>query len=346
VTPVLEIRDLSVDYGQGQGAVHAVSSVNLVLNRGEVLGLAGESGSGKSTLAYAMTRLLPPPGIITGGQVLHHGRDKPEAVDVLGLSPKQLRSFRWNDIAIVFQGAMNSLNPVSTVASQLEDIYRAHRPEMSRAQRNKRSAELLRLVGISADRLGAYPHQLSGGMRQRVMIAMALACRPKLLIADEPTTALDVTVQAQILELLAELQRELGMSVLLITHDLGVVAETARRAVVMYAGTVVERASVPSLFAKPRHPYTAGLFLSLPRLDRDVEELRPIEGAVPDPMALPSGCRFHPRCPLAMPICKERNPELNARVSSDGTPHVSACFFVDEQPDADLVALSLARGKA
>ncbi|HEY3501093.1 MAG TPA: ABC transporter ATP-binding protein, partial [Polyangiaceae bacterium] len=209
------------------------------------------------------------------------------------------------------------------------------------------AVRLLELVRIPAanDRLDEYPHQLSGGMRQRVMIAMELACRPELLIADEPTTALDVTVQAQILELLRELSRELGMSILLITHDLGVVAETAARVVVMYAGAVVERATVRELFARPRHPYTAGLFLSLPRLDQETEMLTPIEGSVPDPTRWPRGCRFHPRCPLALPVCREETPAL-VRRNEAGEPHVSACFYTDRHPEADLLEASrLARRK-
>ena len=329
MTPVLEIRDLSVDYGQGQGAVHAVSSVNLVLNRGEVLGLAGESGSGKSTLAYAMTRLLPPPGIITGGQVLHHGRDKPEAVDVLGLSPKQLRSFRWNDIAIVFQGAMNSLNPVSTVASQLEDIYRAHRPEMSRAQRTKRSAELLRLVGISADRLGSYPHQLSGGMRQRVMIAMALALDPEIIIMDEPTTALDVVMQRQILEQMMRLREELGFSVLFITHDISLLVEFSDRIAIMYGGSIVESAPAADLYRESLHPYSDGLLHSFPALRGPRRELTGIPGSPPDLRAMPTGCAFHPRCPKKFEPCADQTPKLASQPERE---REVACWLHAVQP--------------
>ncbi|HEV8551437.1 MAG TPA: ABC transporter ATP-binding protein, partial [Polyangiaceae bacterium] len=227
------------------------------------------------------------------------------------------------------------------IGDQIMEGLLLHRG-LSRDAARTEAAHLLELVRIPApeQRIDEYPHQLSGGMRQRVMIAMALACRPELLIADEPTTALDVTVQAQILDLLAELQRELGMSIVLITHDLGVVAETAERVVVMYAGSVVERATVESLFERPRHPYTAGLFLSLPSLETEGEPLRPIEGAVPDAMNLPSGCRFHPRCPFAMPVCSERAPALAARAAPGAPLHQSACFYVDEHPEADLVALS------
>ncbi|PRY37285.1 ABC transporter ATP-binding protein [Umezawaea tangerina] len=327
MTPVLEIRDLSVDYGQGAGAVHAVSSVNLVLNRGEVLGLAGESGSGKSTLAYAMTRLLPPPGLITGGEVLHHGRDK-EPVDVLGLTARQLRSFRWNDIAIVFQGAMNSLNPVSTVASQLDDIYRAHRPEMSRGQRSKRSAELLRLVGISADRLGAYPHQLSGGMRQRVMIAMALALDPEIIIMDEPTTALDVVMQRQILEQMMRLREELGFSVLFITHDISLLVEFSDRIAIMYAGRIVEQAASEDMYRSSAHPYSKGLLGSFPALHGPRRPLTGIPGSPPDMRTVPSGCPFHPRCPSAFDACEREIPVLEKLSGTNGDSSRSvACWL-------------------
>jgi oligopeptide/dipeptide ABC transporter ATP-binding protein len=233
---------------------------------------------------------------------------------------------------------------VFTIGDQIAEGLVLHRG-LDSQQAAAEAARLLDLVRIPDPerRLREYPHQLSGGMRQRVMIAMALACRPMLLIADEPTTALDVTVQAQILELLLELQKELGMAIVLITHDLGVVAEVAQRVVVMYAGAVVERAATLPLFERPRHPYTAGLFLSLPRVDRPERDLRPIEGTVPDPLHPPTGCRFHPRCPLAMQVCRERVPELRERASAVGPLHESACFYVDEHPDADLVAETLAR---
>jgi peptide/nickel transport system ATP-binding protein len=259
----------------------------------------------------------------------------------LSASPERLRAIRGNRISMIFQEPMTSLNPVFSIGDQIMEGLLLHRG-LDREAARMEAIHLLELVHIPApeQRLGEYPHQLSGGMRQRVMIAMALACRPDLLIADEPTTALDVTVQAQILELLRELQRELGMSIVLITHDLGVVAETAERVVVMYAGAVVERATVLSLFERPRHPYTAGLFLSLPSHEEAADMLRPIEGSVPDAMNLPSGCRFHPRCPFAMPICKERDPALTSRESPGDAPHLSACFYVDQHPDADLVTLT------
>jgi oligopeptide/dipeptide ABC transporter ATP-binding protein len=239
---------------------------------------------------------------------------------------------------MIFQEPMTSLNPVFTVGNQIGEVLELHRGLTSEEAREE-SLRLLRLVRIPApeQRIDEYPHQLSGGMRQRVMIAMALACAPKLLIADEPTTALDVTVQAQILDLVRSLQARLGMSVLLITHDLGVVAETAHRVVVMYAGRVVERATSRDLFERPRHPYTAGLFRSLPRIDADDERLEPIEGTVPDALHFPPGCRFHPRCPYAMDVCRTEVPELRER-GEGGDHHASACFYIDEHPEADLLA--------
>jgi peptide/nickel transport system ATP-binding protein len=320
--PVLEIRDLSVDYGQGSGAVHAVSSVDLTLHKGEVLGLAGESGSGKSTLAYAMTRLLPPPGIITAGQVLHNGRD------VLDMTPAQLRSYRWQDIAIVFQGAMNSLNPVTKVSAQLDDIYRAHRPDMPKAQRRKRSAELLRLVGISADRLEAYPHQLSGGMRQRVMIAMALALEPEVIIMDEPTTALDVVMQRQILEQMMRLREELGFSVLFITHDISLLVEFSDRIAIMYAGRIVEQASSQDMYRASSHPYSKGLLGSFPALHGPRRPLTGIPGSPPDMRTVPSGCPFHPRCPKAFDPCERDIPLLESLAGTNGDSSRSvACWL-------------------
>ena len=333
---LLRIDDLRVRFRTGAGTVEAVNGVSYEIERGETLAVVGESGCGKSVTAMAILGLLPkPPASIDSGSIEFLGED------LLKASPERLRRVRGNQISMIFQEPMTSLNPVFSVGNQIGESLELHRnmePDEARAEARR----LLELVGIPEPgaRLDEYPHQLSGGMRQRVMIAMALACRPTLLIADEPTTALDVTVQAQILELLARLQRSLGMSILLITHDLGVVAETARRVVVMYAGAVVERAFVEELFERPRHPYTAGLFLSLPRLDGDVDALRPIEGTVPDALHLPSGCRFHPRCPLAMPVCREREPPLVQRAKSGERSHVSACFYVDEHPGADLVSLS------
>jgi oligopeptide/dipeptide ABC transporter ATP-binding protein len=334
--PLLEIDDLRVTFRTGAGLVEAVNGVSYDIHRGETVAVVGESGCGKSVTAMAVLGLLPsPPASIDGGSIEFQGED------LLRATKERLRRLRGNQVSMIFQEPMTSLNPVFSVGNQIGESLELHRG-LDADEARAEARRLLELVGIPEPetRLDEYPHQLSGGMRQRVMIAMALACRPALLIADEPTTALDVTVQAQILELLRDLQRELGMSILLITHDLGVVAEAAHRVVVMYAGAVVERASVDDLFAHPRHPYTAGLMLSLPRLDADVDALRPIEGTVPDALRLPSGCRFHPRCPLAMPVCRERDPELRPRDASAERGHVSACFYVDEHPNADLVALS------
>ena len=340
--PLLRITNLSVHFRTGNGLVRAVDGASYDVARGETLAVVGESGCGKSVTAMAVLGLLPkPPAEIPNGSIVFDGEE------LLTTSPERLRAIRGNRISMIFQEPMTSLNPVFSIGDQIMEGLLLHRG-LSRDEARKEAWHLLELVRIPApeQRLGEYPHQLSGGMRQRVMIAMALACRPELLIADEPTTALDVTVQAQILELLRELQRDLGMSIVLITHDLGVVAETAERVVVMYAGTVVERAAVLSLFERPRHPYTAGLFLSLPSHEESADRLRPIEGAVPDAMNLPSGCRFHPRCPLALPVCKEREPLLTLRGKPGEPPHESACFYVDEHPDADLVALTRNGGAA
>jgi oligopeptide/dipeptide ABC transporter ATP-binding protein len=337
--PLLSIEDLSVTFRTGAGLVRAVDGATYDVRRGETLAVVGESGCGKSVTALAILGLLPQGSAdISRGSIRFHGEE------LRGAAPERLRRLRGNEISMIFQEPMTSLNPVFTIGDQITEGLVLHRgldADDARAE----AIRLLELVRIPAaeQRFDEYPHQLSGGMRQRVMIAMALACRPELLIADEPTTALDVTVQAQILELLRDLQQSLHMAVVLITHDLGVVAETAERVAVMYAGAVVERANTLPLFERPRHPYTAGLFLSLPRLDRAGRDLRPIEGTVPDPLHQPPGCRFHPRCPFAMPICKEEVPALNERNRAGEPPHVSACFYVDQNPEADLIAETLAR---
>ncbi|MBO0748584.1 MAG: ABC transporter ATP-binding protein, partial [Acidimicrobiaceae bacterium] len=268
---VLEARGLCVDYGSGVDGVRAVTDADLVLRRGEVLGLAGESGSGKSTLAYAMTRLLRTPGVITGGEVLFHdGRPASDGgvgtVSLLDAPPAELRRLRWSEIAIVFQSALHALNPVLTVQSQLTDVLKTHRRHLSGGQRVERAAELLGLVGINRDRLASYPHELSGGMRQRVMIAMALALDPQVVIMDEPTTALDVVTQREILDEIIRLRDQLGFSVLFITHDLSLLIELADSIAVMYSGRVVEQGGAQDLFHAPRHPYTLGLVHSFPSL--------------------------------------------------------------------------------
>jgi oligopeptide/dipeptide ABC transporter ATP-binding protein len=307
--PVLELRNLSVDYGVGDEAVHAVRGVDLTLHRGEVLGLAGESGSGKSTLAYGMTRLLPPPGVVAGGQVIYHAPDG-EPVDVLRLSDGGLRKFRWAQTAIVFQGAMNSLNPVHRIRTQLIDVIKAHEPDTSAKDRLDRARELMALVGIAEDRLESYPHQLSGGMRQRVMIGMALALRPQVVVMDEPTTALDVVMQRQILSRMVKLREQFDFAVLFITHDLSLLAEFSDRIAIMYGGRIVESAASPDLYRDPLHPYSQGLLGSFPALRGPRRELTGIPGSPPDLRAMPTGCTFHPRCPHAFEPCSVRRPLL------------------------------------
>ncbi|HKS08674.1 MAG TPA: ABC transporter ATP-binding protein [Pyrinomonadaceae bacterium] len=299
---LLEVNDLRTHFPTRAGLVRAVEGVSFYLDRGELLGLVGESGCGKSMTALSVMRLVAPPGKIVSGEILFDGKD------LLKLSDAEMRQMRGDDIAMIFQDPMTSLNPVYTVGEQIAEALRLHR-KMSRKEARQATIEAMREVAIPdpARRIDDYPHQLSGGMRQRVMIAMALACNPKLLIADEPTTALDVTIQAQILELLDELRKQRDLAVLLITHDLGVVAEVADRVAVMYTGRIVEESPVEELFARPKHPYTEGLLRSVPKLTgEDVtkkERLETIEGVVPSPTDLPPGCHFAPRCPHRMPRC-------------------------------------------
>ena len=306
---VLELKNLSVDYGIGDSAVHAVRNVDLTLHRGEVLGLAGESGSGKSTLAYGMTRLLAPPGVVAGGSVIYHAAGE-EPVDVLQLSDVELRRFRWAQTAIVFQGAMNSLNPVHRIRTQLMDVIKAHEPETSSKERLERARELMALVGIAEDRLESYPHELSGGMRQRVMIGMAMALRPQVVVMDEPTTALDVVMQRQILSRLVKLRERFDFAVLFITHDLSLLAEFSDRIAIMYGGRIVESSPSADLYREPAHPYSTGLLGSFPALRGERRELTGIPGSPPDLRAMPTGCTFHPRCPHAFEPCSVRRPHL------------------------------------
>ena len=323
MSQLLEVRNLRVTFPDSSiGAVHPVDGVSFELARGETLALVGESGCGKSLSALALLRLVPPPGKVeSGSSVMLDG------TDVLSLDPRSLRKVRGRRIAMVFQDPMTSLNPVFTVGDQITEVVHAHFKVTKRDARD-RALKLLNEVGIpdAASRLDAYPHQLSGGMRQRVMIAIALAGEPELLIADEPTTALDVTVQAQILELLDQLRESHGMAMLLITHDLGIVAGRADRVAVMYAGQIVEQAPTESLFEQPSHPYTQGLFASVPRLTGPVGTLMPIPGTVPPPSAWPSGCRFRTRCPIVHARSAEMPPMLDV-----GPGHTMRCWLAEDQ---------------
>jgi peptide/nickel transport system ATP-binding protein len=303
---LLEVRGLRTYFAGDAGEFRAVDGVSFSLAPGQTLGVVGESGSGKSVTALSIMGLVPaPPGRIAGGEILFAG------VDLLRLDESQMRERRGNEIAMIFQEPMTSLNPAFTIGDQIAEAILRHRP-VGRREARERAIEMLRRVRIPSPekRVDDYPHKLSGGMRQRAMIAMALACGPKLLIADEPTTALDVTIQAQILDLMRELRAATGTAIMLITHDLGVIAELAQEVIVMYAGKVVERAAVAALFETPQHPYTIGLLGSIPRLDAAAPRLASIEGAVPNPSALPAGCRFHPRCPFAIERCRREEPPL------------------------------------
>jgi peptide/nickel transport system ATP-binding protein len=306
---LLEIRDLKTHFATDDGMVQAVDGVNLTIARGETLGVVGESGCGKTVTALSVLKLIAmPPGRIVAGQILWQGRD------LVPLAPREMNDIRSKEIAIIFQEPMTSLNPVFTVGEQIAEVLRRHEG-LGRRAALERTVDMLGLVQIPNPRrrVHDYPHQFSGGMRQRVMIAMALSCNPKLLIADEPTTALDVTIQAQILELLADLKSRLGMAIMLITHAMGVVAETTQRVVVMYAGKVIEEASVKQLFGNPRHPYTQGLIRSIPRIDTSAirkTRLEAIGGVVPSLLNPPPGCRFAARCKFAMDVCRQAIPPL------------------------------------
>jgi oligopeptide transport system ATP-binding protein len=333
IEPMLRIEDLRIWFKTRSSDVRAVDGVDLEIRPGEVLGLVGESGSGKSVTARAIMRLVPmPPGRLVSGRILFHGED------IATIPEREMEELRGGRISMIFQDPMTFLNPLFTAGDQVAEAIRRHQ-HLDRTSARDEVIRLFRQVGIPSPetRYSAYPHQLSGGLRQRVMIAMALSSRPELLIADEPTTALDVTIQAQILTLLSELQQEYGMSILLITHDLGVVAEMCDRVAVMYAGRIVEQAPIDTLFDRPEHPYSIGLMNAIPRPDLGNVAPKPIEGAPPDMAKPPSGCRFHPRCPYRAPICVDAIPEMRGLTKT----HESACHFagagIFELPDAAVV---------
>jgi peptide/nickel transport system ATP-binding protein len=321
---LLEVKGLNVEYMTPKGSVHAVDNVSFTIRKGEVFGLAGESGSGKSTAAMAIMRLLQPPAIITGGSAKFEGRD------IFKMSEEELRRFRWNKIALVFQSAMNALNPVMTVGAQIADAIVAHK-KVSQSEALERAQELLKLVGIESSRLMSYPHQLSGGMRQRVVIAIALALNPPLLFMDEPTTALDVVVQKEILQQIAELRDKLGFSILFITHDLSLMLEFCDTIGILYAGRLCEVAPAKPLLANPRHPYTKGLMHSFPELHGERHRMEGISGSPPDMSHPPAGCRFHPRCRDAIPQCKDHLPPLMELEPG----HKSACIL-NRRPSTKL----------
>ncbi len=319
--PLLEIRNLEVEYRTGRGIVRAADNVSFDLYPNEVFGLAGESGCGKSTIAHAITRVLKPPAQIVGGQVLFKGED------ILDMNDDQLRAFRWEHLAIVFQSAMNSLNPVLSVGDQIVDVIQTHR-QVKKAAARERARELLGVVGIDPNRIDSFPHQLSGGMRQRVVIAIALALNPELIIMDEPTTALDVVVQKQIIHEIQQLKEQFGFSILFITHDLSLLVEFSDRIGIMYAGELIEIAPSQEIFTHPGHPYTQRLMSSFPTITGPRVELRGIAGSPPDLISPPSGCRFHPRCEVAIAgLCEKLHPPLY----QIGDDHRAACHLLDKE---------------
>lgn len=313
---LLEIKNLTIKYYSDNGIVSAVNGVNLDLEKGDVLGLVGETGAGKTTTARGIMRLVAEPqGKIESGRIVYKGEN------LLEKSARDMRRIRGNEISMIFQDPMTALNPISPIGDQITEVIRLHQ-KLSPAEAKARTLEMLEKVGISPSRCNDYPHQFSGGMKQRVIIAMALACEPKLLLADEPTTALDVTIQAQVLELMRQLKEESGTSMILITHDLGVVAETCNKVAIMYAGEIVELGTLRDIFKEHMHPYTTGLFGALPSFDKKQRRLNPIEGLMPDPVNLPTGCKFHPRCPNATERCRKSEPHA-VQISQT---HFVKCF--------------------
>ncbi|SHJ99932.1 peptide/nickel transport system ATP-binding protein [Caminicella sporogenes DSM 14501] len=323
---LLNINNLTIHYITDDGTVKAVNGIDIKLNEGETLGLVGETGAGKTTTALGIMRLVPnPPGKIINGSIEFEGRN------LLDISEEEMRMIRGNKISMIFQDPMTSLNPVMTVGEQIAEVIEIHQ-NVSKQEAMKKAEEMLELVGIPATRVNDYPHQFSGGMKQRVIIAIALACNPKLLIADEPTTALDVTIQAQVLDLMNNLKEEFKTAMILITHDLGVVAEVCDKVAIMYAGEIVETASLEQLFENPRHPYTVGLFGSIPNLEEEVDRLKPIKGLMPDPTNLPKGCKFHPRCPYAKDICSKQEPKITEIENG----HKVKCLIYEGLVDAEV----------
>ena len=319
---LLDIRDLSVVYATEDGVVRALNKATMQLHKGETLGLVGETGAGKTTLARGIMRLVPqPPGKITSGEVIYDG------TDLLKLPEREMRQLRGRQISMIFQDPMTSLNPVMTVGHQIQEVITTHHPHLSKDEARKQAEEMLEMVGISASRYDDYPHQFSGGMKQRVVIAIALACNPQLLIADEPTTALDVTIQAQVLEMIHDLKRKNNTAMLLITHDLGVVAQNCDSVAIIYAGEVVEYGTLRQVYKQIMHPYTEGLFNSVPSLETTAKRLAAIDGMMPDPTVLPQGCKFADRCKYATERCRKEEPALVEM--SDG--HKVRCFRYSEE---------------
>ena len=315
---LLRIEDLEIRYETDDGIVYALNGVSLHVDEGETLGLVGETGAGKTTLAKGILRLIQtPPGKIVNGKVYFGGKD------ILAMSDHDLHQVRGNAISMVFQDPMTSLNPVMTVGEQIEEVIAVHNSNLSKEEIRERAIAMLKRVGISADRIDEYPHQFSGGMKQRVIIAIALACNPKLLLADEPTTALDVTIQAQVLDMIRKLKTEMNTAMILISHDLGVVAQTCDRVAIIYAGRIVETGNLRDIYKNPKHPYTIGLLDSIPSLTKEAKRLKPIKGLMPDPTNLPPGCPFAPRCNYATAACSEAVPELADR----GNGHLVRCIM-------------------
>jgi len=315
--PILQLDDLTTNYRTVRGWVRAAENVTLELEKGKALGLVGESGSGKTTVALSILKILPAGGKIRGGKILFDGRD------IVPLNDKEMRDIRWKGISIVFQGSMNALNPVFKVGSQIVEAIRLHE-DISKSDAYTRAEALLEMVGVEPSRVNNYPHEFSGGMRQRALIAMALAANPKVLVADEPGTALDVIVQAQVLQLMRSLKEKLGLSMLMISHDLSIVAEVCERIAIMYAGKVVEYGDIDAIFKEPLHPYTQGLLGAFPGITEQRKKLTSIPGQPPDLLNPPKGCRFNPRCPYAMDVCKEKDPQLERAGSGD---HYVSCFL-------------------